>query len=182
MSKNKKMTKRMKAKVFLRLVISLTVLGLFLRFFVFLPTEINGVSMNPTLEEGDHLLVNTFGEVERFDVIVFTDQGDRPIIKRVIGLPGDTLYYYDDELFVNGQAIEEPFVKRDKHTSGLTTSNFTLDQVTDEVVIPKGQYFVLGDNRRFSFDSRHYGNIDEASIIGRVKIIYYPFDRLTILE
>jgi len=184
MKSRKKAVKRIFWKNTLKGAVMLIIVGLLLRYFVFLPSEINGISMSPALQEGDQILVDTFTDIERFDVVVFRDKGAKPVVKRVIGLPGDTLYYHNDQLFVNGEALEEPYLNSvaDEGMSGLLTSNFTLDQVSGSPVIPEGEYFVLGDNRRYSFDSRHYGNIAKSSIIGEVKLIYYPIDRFSLLK
>ncbi len=90
------------------------------------------------------------------------------LIKRVIGLPGETIKYKDDQLYVNGKQVAEPFLKHLKSVSAGShvTGDFTLKDVTGTSKVPKGQYFVVGDNRIYSFDSRHFGPIREKMIVG----------------
>lgn len=184
MTKQKKQLLRQFWKKSRKISFFLLLLLLIIGYFVYKPSEIFGTSMAPTLTEGDHILVETVGKIKRFDGIVFYDKGARPVVKRVIGLPGDTLYYHNDRLFINGKVMHEPYLEplKDEHFSGLLTSNFTLDQATGSPVIPEGEYFVMGDNRRFSFDSRHYGNISNRSIIGKVVVIYFPLEHFSFFK
>lgn len=168
----------------LKVLVFLLLLAVAIGYFVFIPSEISGTSMSPTLVEHDQLLVNTLSEIDRFDILVFRDPGMKPVVKRVIGMPGETFYYHDDQLYVDGKQIKEPFLnfyEKDAN-SGLFTSNFTLSEVTTKPIIPKDHYFVMGDNRRYSYDSRHYGTISESSIIGEAQLLYYPMDRFSFLS
>lgn len=185
MRNNKKKSVRKFVRKSLPIFFTLGVILLFLRFFILLPSEINGRSMAPTLLDDDKIIVNTLGDLQRFDIVVFKDEGQKPVVKRIIGIPGDTLYYHNDQLYINGQEVPEPYlekVREQEEISGILTSNFTLDQASGHAVIPEKEYFVLGDNRRYSYDSRHYGNISESSIIGDVELIYYPIKRFSFLR
>jgi signal peptidase I len=94
----------------------------------------------------------------------------------VIGLPGDRVTYEKDQLFINGKKVDEPFLKDVKKKKNEYV--FTTDLDTTELIgtdkIPKNQYFVLGDNRRLSKDSRSFGTISSTSIVGKARIVYYP--------
>jgi len=100
-------------------------------------------------------------------------------IKRVIGLPGDTVEVRDDVLYINGKAMEEPYLeesKEDNDLFGKFTADFTLQELTGETYVPEESIFVLGDNRINSNDSRFFGFIPKESIIGEVKFQFYPLD------
>ncbi|WP_027108414.1 signal peptidase I [Lacticigenium naphthae] len=154
---------------------------IFLRLFIFVPITIQGDSMLPTLQSGDVTLVNRLAKIQRFDTIVFNDGDSQPVVKRVIGLPGDRLHYQNDQLFINERKINEFYFNTftQEEASGLRTSDFSLQEILPEGEVPSNEYFVLGDNRRFSYDSRFYGTISSEAIIGEVQVIFYPFDRFT---
>ena len=141
--------------------------------------QIPSPSMRPTLMEGDRVLVNKLSyrlhDVNRGDVIVF----DRPtalaagpndpadLIKRVLGLPGDTLQTRDGKVFVNGRELAEPYL-----TDGTVTDN-----IDEPVTIPDGHVWVMGDNRGNSQDSRVFGPVPEDTIVGRAFVIMWPLGR-----
>lgn len=160
------------------------IIGLIIFFiihtFFFTNYVVEGNSMSPTLENGDKLIINKIiyriGDIERFDIIVFHATEDEDYVKRVIGLPGDEISYKNDQLFINGEPVNEPFldptVKR-----GLVkfTNDFTLESITGKKIIPEGYIFVMGDNRKDSYDSRHFGLIPIEKVIGKVALRYWPF-------
>jgi signal peptidase I len=133
--------------------------------------------MEPTLKVGDKVLVNKlsydFHPVHRGDVIVFKrpandySPGIKDLIKRVIGLPGETIEGRGGSIYINGQKLNEPWLPR-----GTPTSDFT------PVVIPAGQYFVMGDNRGDSADSRGFGPIKKNLIVGRAFLLVWPLSRI----
>ena len=98
-------------------------------------------------------------EPERFDIVVFHAPEQKDYIKRVIGLPGDKVEYKNDTLYINGKAYSEPYLDeyKDELNGGALTDDFTLKDITEEETVPEGEIFVMGDNRRFSKDSRHIG-------------------------
>ena len=162
-----------------------------MRMFIFSPIMVDGASMMPTYEDGDKVIVNKlskqFSRIERFDVIVFEGPIGEDYIKRVIGLPGDHIAYEGDTLYVNGEALEEPYLEEYKEQlldNGLLTYNFTLQSLTDYEVIPEGYLFVLGDNRRKSSDSRdpRIGLVPMEKVLGKANFRIYPFDNVGIVK
>ena len=152
--------------------------------FLFTPISVEGASMMPTYEDGDRVFINKIVKMtnglERFDVIVFEATESENYIKRIIGLPGEHIMYHDDELYINGEKLEEPYLEQYKlnlHDQGDFTYDFTLEEIINLTEIPEGYYFVLGDNRRVSNDSRNpnVGLISKDQILGEVNIRYYPF-------
>ena len=157
-------------------------LAAIIRFFFFAPIVVDGESMMPTLENGDRMIVNKFeydiGEAERFDIVVFHTEGEKDFIKRIIGLPGDHVAYENDQLYINGEPVAEPYLKELKaNTEGKLTEDFTLEEVTENnvSVIPEGYVFVLGDNRRASKDSRYIGLVPMEEIVGSTRVVFWPF-------
>lgn len=150
-----------------------------IQWFFFTNYEVEGGSMKPTLQDGDKLVVDKisyrFGEINRFDVIVFHANENEDYVKRVIGIPGDEIEYKNDQLFINGEYIDEPFLTSFRNSSmfGSLTNNF-------KVTVPEGHVFVMGDNRRESYDSRHFGPIEIEKIVGKVNIRYWPFDEFSL--
>ena len=157
-------------------------LAAIIRYFLFTPIVVDGESMMPTLEDGDKMIVNkigyTIGEPERFDIVVFHAPEQKDYIKRVIGLPGDHIEYRDDQLFINGEAYDEPYLDEYKEavTDGTLTEDFTLEDKIQRETVPEGHVFVMGDNRRFSKDSRHIGVIPFDEIIGSTSLIFWPME------
>jgi signal peptidase I len=148
-----------------------------LRQFVVQPFYIPSASMVPTLQIGDRLLVNKLSyqlhDVRRGDIVVFEAPpgeatGDvKDLVKRVIGLPGETVQGKAGVgVFINGQQLSEPYLP-----DGVTARDF------GPVTVPKGQMYVLGDNRMESKDSTFFGPVDESRIIGRVFVRYMPLGR-----
>lgn len=157
---------------------SITVL---LRNFIFIPMTIEGSSMIPTFQQDDQIIVRTiYNNIERFDLVVFHDSSNRTLVKRVIGLPGEEIRYENDQLYIDDQKIEEKFLDNNlvNHAGGVWTSDFTLEELTGTQIVPEDEYFVLGDNRRSSNDSRYFGSVPIDSIIGETSITYYPFNRI----
>lgn len=119
--------------------------------------HVEGESMLPTVKENATLLLNPETEIRRFDIIVF-ETGERYLIKRVIGLPGDDIHVEDGVLYVNGKAHGEPYLDAAYCTEFLKSSF--------DVQVPDGNYFVMGDNRDNSMDSRDIGTVPENRILG----------------
>ncbi|MFC4409236.1 signal peptidase I [Chungangia koreensis] len=163
-------------------------LAALIRYFIFTPIVVDGESMMPTLEHGDRMIVNkigySLGEPDRFDIIVFHAPEQKDYIKRVIGLPGDTVEYKNDQLIINGKEYDEPYLDEYKAevTEGTLTEDFTLMDVIQEEKVPAGHVFVMGDNRRNSKDSRHIGVIAIDEIIGNTSFVFWPVEDFGIVK
>lgn len=156
-----------------------------IRLFVATPVNVKGSSMSPTLQNGDTMilykLTKNIRGIKRFDIVVIkTDSGD--LIKRVIGLPGDKIKYevkYVNEektgvLTINGEVVEEKFLTTSKKI-GTCETNWTI--CSEEIIVPEGEYFVMGDNRDDSKDSRMIGTIPFKDVKGTTELILFPFSR-----
>ncbi|MDE5977812.1 MAG: signal peptidase I [Turicibacter sp.] len=157
--------------------------------YVFTPVKVDGPSMYPTLHDGDSVILWEFGyEPSLFDVIVFEYSTDVYYVKRVIGLPGQTVSYEGDQLYIDGEAIEEPYLENGKQLVPYIdefTSSFTLEEICqfDSCdVIPEGYYLVLGDNRPHSKDSRDIGLIHKDQILGKATWIQWPLSNFGKIE
>ena len=170
-------------------------LALFVRTWVVQAFKIPTGSMENNLLIGDHLLVNKFvfapapaalekailpvDVVERRDIVVFKypDQPDRDFIKRVIGLPGETIELRNKKVYVNGNPLDEPYVHflEAAHGSSEVTS-FDVRERYGPVTVPAGQYFVMGDNRDNSQDSRYWGFLPRHYIKGKALMIYWSYE------
>jgi len=162
----------------LRIVVIIVVLVYFIPIFILRPETVIGRSMLPTLQDGEKGLTNimsalVFG-IHRFDVVaVLEPESGEQWVKRVIGLPGETIAYKNGVLYIDGQAIEEPFLDDDYIAStGRTRSNFTSDM--DEITLEDNEYFLVGDNRPESKDSRYRGPFHRSDIIGKHFYVFYP--------
>lgn len=146
--------------------------------------RVSGSSMYPTLQDGERVIANKLEKVDRLDIVVLDapDASGKEYVKRVIGMPGDQITYLNGQLFVNDHRVKEAFTnKAEKFViDGKTTygtPNFTLQQLTGEMVVPDGKYFVMGDNRGHSNDSRAFGFVDEDAVHGVVRSIYWPVNQ-----
>lgn len=162
-----------------------------IRFFLMTPIVVNGASMMPTLEDGDKLIINKLGpklsDYDRFDIIVFKSPDGPNYVKRIIGIPGDRIEYKEDELFINGKKFEEPYLdeyKKELIDSGTLTEDFRLEEYLGEKTVPENSYFVMGDNRRVSNDSRFpdVGFIPEDVILGKAELVYWPFENFSTVK
>lgn len=166
--------------------VCLVVFLFLLREFVFSPVIVKGHSMDPTLADGERVIALKNTKINRFDIVTFPapDVADKNYIKRVVGMPGDSIEYKNDTLYINGEKTEESYLEQFKSevTDGSPfTYDFTLEEVTGETKVPDGKYFVMGDNRRNSKDSRMIGFIDEKNISGDVKFVLWPLNRFGLL-
>ena len=157
----------MEMKLFKELLpyIMIVVVVVAIRAFIATPVRVDGASMNPTLEHGEILILKKYDRsLERFDIVVLDYNGEK-LVKRVIGLPGEKIAYKDNKLYVDGKRVKEPF----EHE---ITDDFELEEQ-----IPEGYYFVLGDNRINSTDSRMIGAISKEQIQGTTNFSIFPFDK-----
>jgi signal peptidase I len=157
--------------------------ALIVRVFLFQAFFIPSESMTPTLEKHDRVIVNKLSyklhDVHRGDIIVFKtppgqDDGVNDLVKRVIGLPGETVEFRDGSVFVNGKQLDEHYLPDGTVTAptcGVATS----------VTVPAGHYWVMGDNRTQSKDSRCFGAIPKGDIVGRAFFRFWPLSRIGIL-
>lgn len=152
--------------------IIIILLIILIKSYVVSPIRVNGTSMYPTLHDKDIMLLNKinyrFKDIERFDIVVIEYEKEY-LIKRVIGLPGERIEYKNNVLYVNGKVVEENFSKQN-------IDDFKLDKLGTSKV-PDDSYFVVGDNRINSKDSRIIGFISKEQIIGKSHFTIYPFNR-----
>jgi signal peptidase I len=187
--------KKSTAREYFESIVIAVILALFVRTWAVQAFKIPTGSMENNLLIGDHLLVNKFvfgpslagiertllpmRDIRRHDVIVFKypDEPERDFIKRVIGLPGETLELRNKKVYINGQPLDEPFVHflEPASASGEITS-FDVRERYGPVRVPDDQYFVMGDNRDNSQDSRYWGFLPRSYIKGRALMIYWSFD------
>ncbi len=135
--------------------------------------RVENISMQPTLHEGEFILVNKLayklGDFQRGDIIVFHHDPTEDYIKRVIGLPGDTVEVKDNHVYINGQMLTESYIAAPPHYTGSWK-------------VPDGQLFVLGDNRNQSSDSHQWGFVPQGTVVGRALVIYWPLQNLQVLN
>ena len=182
---NRTEAKEKKSIPFIIQLILVVVVVLLLRTFVIGSIYVKGSSMEPNFVHGDVVLINklaaNIGSPDRGDVVIcrlHEDDGEENIIKRVIGLPGDELAFVPEEqngdvfytLYLNGEKTEEPYINEPMMGAG---------DVTGTVIVPEDSYFVMGDNRNASTDSRRdsVGPIEKKDLLGKVAVRVYPFDR-----
>jgi signal peptidase I len=156
------------------------VLALIVILFLYQPVKVEGTSMMPALTDQERIFINKFvyklglSEVGRGDMVVFWYPSDpsKSFIKRVIGLPGDTIEMEQGTVYVNGEPLQEHYV---------------LDEYRDPysmaaVQVPEDSYFVLGDHRSSSSDSRNWGAVPRRFIYGKAVFVYWPLDKLGLLN
>ena len=141
-----------------------------LRIFIVTPVRVSGDSMEPTLHNGEIMVLNKIKskttDIKRFDIVVIKYNGEK-LIKRVIGLPGEKIEYKDEILYVNGKAVMETYLTQ-------PMSDYNITSLESETV-PDDSYFVLGDNRSNSLDSRLIGFIKKKDIEGITNFVLFPF-------
>jgi signal peptidase I len=155
------------------LVISLAI-SAFIIIFLYQPVKVEGTSMMPSLVDQERIFVNKFvyrlEPIERGDIVVFKYPYDpsKSYIKRVIGMAGDRIRIESGQVYVNGEALDETYVPPE-YTDARTLS---------DVVVPANSYFVLGDHRSMSDDSRNFGPVNQSFIYGKAVFGYWPMDKL----
>ncbi|WP_255460998.1 signal peptidase I [Edaphobacter albus] len=159
------------------LVISVAV-SAFIIIFLYQPVRVEGTSMLPVLEDQDRLFVNKLayrvGEIHRGDVVVFLYPRDRQksYIKRVIALPGDDLKIDHGRVYVNGTPLTEKYVP----------PRFEDSRSLPEMIVPEHEYFVMGDHRSISSDSRDFGPVDRDLIYGKAAFVYWPMEQVGVVH
>ncbi|WP_347861207.1 signal peptidase I [Salimicrobium sp. PL1-032A] len=172
-----------KYKSLIRTIILAILLAIVFRAYFFASYIVDGESMEPTLHDGNLLMVNKvlydWTDVHRQDIIVFHYNEKDDYVKRVIGLPGDHIAMSQDTLYINGTPVEESYLDELRpNDDRVFTGDFTLEGVTGESAVPEGKLFVMGDNRRKSLDSRRFGFINIQSVVGKVEVRYWPMSQL----
>lgn len=164
----------------------LLVFAVFLVIYIFLfrPFQVSGSSMYPNFFDKEYILTNIitlkFGNPKQGDVIVFKapDNPEKDYIKRVIGVPGDTVMVKDGDVYVNGKILNEnAYLKPDVRTYA---GSFLKENSV--VTVPPDTYFALGDNRSGSSDSREWGFVPFGSIVGKSMLIYWPLDKMGMIK
>ena len=148
------------------------VVAVLIRTFIASPVRVDGGSMNNTLKNGDILLLNKLDKsYDRFDIVVI-DIGSTRIIKRIIGLPGENVAYKDNKLYINNQVVDTMDFEY--------TEDFSLEEIYGYVMLPQDYYFVMGDNRDGSSDSRdtRIGLIKKSQIKGVAKFRFWPLNKI----
>ena len=162
----------------LRDMVVSVVVSAFIIIFLYQPVRVEGTSMLPMLEDQDRLFINKMaykiGDIHRGDVVVFLYPHDhtKSYIKRVIALPGDDLRIDRGQVYVNGHAIKEKYVP----------ARFADDRSQPGLVIPDNEYFVMGDHRSISSDSRDFGPVDRDLIYGKAAFVYWPMDQAGVVR
>jgi signal peptidase I len=187
--------KKSVAREYFESIVIAVIMALFIRTFVVQAFKIPTGSMEPNLLIGDHLLVNKFvfgpgsferailptRDIRRGDVVVFKypEDPERDFIKRVIGLPGETIELKLRTILINGKAIDESYAHYLPRPAGDGVHELTSADVRDAygpVVVPPDAYFVMGDNRDNSQDSRYWGFLPRGFVKGRALFIYWSFE------
>lgn len=148
------------------------VLVLLIVIYVVSFQQVIGPSMQPTLNEGSFIAINKFSfklrDIKRNEIVVFRHD-EKYLIKRIIGLPGETIEYKDNRLYIDGEPYEESFL------NNVVTDDYNTGVISEE------KYFVLGDNRENSLDGNDFGLIDKKDIIGKAWFVIWPLNKIKII-
>ncbi|MCR5627273.1 MAG: signal peptidase I [Lachnospiraceae bacterium] len=162
-------------------ILTVLILAFTIRYFVIMRSVVDGVSMEDTLYDGDNVLVNELSyklsKPKRYDVIIFPERATGELlVKRVIGLPGEYVKIEKGFIYINEQPLIEFYGKDDEIADGGAAS--------EGILLDKGEYFVLGDNRNASTDSRSVtvGNVHQDEIIGKVMLRIFPFNKFGVIK
>ncbi len=165
-------------KSWFRDIIFAVATAIFIVIFVIQPVKVEGTSMQPRLVDQERIFVNRFiyrfEDIHRGDVVVFWYPRDtnKSFIKRVVAVPGDLVEILNGVVFVNGSEVKEPYLKPE----------FRDHESFSKTVVPAEQYFVLGDHRNSSNDSRNWGFVPRGLIYGKAFFVYWPMSRLGVVE
>lgn len=176
------------------------------RWFVWFNVRVDGHSMDPTLANNENLIISKVTSIERFDIVVAEEEENgkkKNIVKRVIGMPGDTLRFENDKLYINGTETDEPYLKeylalfqkdrlqetysydksfqqRAQQVAAFTVNASWASSFT--VTVPEGEYYLMGDDRIVSKDSRQVGTFKKEQLKGEAVFRFWPFNRIGTLE
>lgn len=168
---------------FLQGIVVILAIMVMIYLFIMSPQEINGASMEPNFHNKEYILTNKIEyklhDPKRGDVVIFKSPANKDIdyIKRIIGEPGDTVSLKGGSYYVNGVKLTEPYLTPGTYISG---GNFLRED--SEITVPPGKYFVSGDNRGHSSDSREFGTILKEDFIGKAFLRYWPFSEAGIIS
>lgn len=177
-AKQESSTSRTHLQLWVRDFIISVLASFFIITFLYQPVKVEGTSMQPELRDQDRLFINKFAysfeSISRGDVVVFYYPRDtqKSYIKRVIALPGDDIRIDEGVVFVNGRKVNEPYVPKrfeDMHSMA-------------NMVVPQGEYFVMGDHRSISSDSRDFGPVLRKLIYGKAAFVYWPADNVGVVR
>lgn len=158
------------------------IFGIVFKFFLSNDT-ISGPSMQPNFEDGDRVISLRNAKLKRGDVVIVKapDEPGSFYIKRIVGMPGDSLEYKNDQLYINGKKVAESYLTQGKkeftQPGQLYTENFSLQSKHLGKKVPKDSYFVMGDHRNVSKDSRYFGYVKKSGIVGKVIWRYWPLNK-----
>ncbi len=153
------------------------------RFFVAEPHRVTGSSMIPNFYDGDYIITNKLSvktaDPKRGEVIILQNPRDttKAFIKRIVGLPNERIKILAGQIYINGQLIAEPYLPL-----GLRTPGEAFLSEGEEITVPEGQYFVIGDNRTGSSDSREWGTVKKELIIGQAWLRYWPIQKFSLIK
>ncbi len=154
------------------------VVSAFIIIFLYQPVRVEGTSMLPVLEDQDRLFINKIayrvGKIEHGDVVVFLYPHDhsKSYIKRVIAGPGDTIKIDEGKVYINDQLLSEKYVPK----------RYLDERSEPEITVPPHEYFVMGDHRSISSDSRDFGPVDRSLIYGKAAFVYWPMDQMGVVR
>jgi signal peptidase I len=156
------------------------VLAIFVILFIYQPVKVEGTSMMPSLEDDERIFINKFvyrfglGAIDRGDMVVFWFPGDptKSYIKRVIGVPGDTVEVTEGVVYLNGEPLDEKYV----------AAQYRDHQSMPATRVPEDRYFVLGDHRSSSNDSRTWGFVPRNMIYGKAVFVYWPLEKMGLVH
>ena len=166
--------------------ILIVIVVVLIRVFLIDPFRVDGSSMDKTLSNGEVMILNKIiyrkSDIKRFDIVVveIVEKNSKgpdvknKIIKRVMGLPNETIEYRDNVLYINGEKMDDPYPSTE-------TDDFSIEDV-GKTKIPGDSYFVMGDNRANSLDSRYIGTVTKKQILGRAKLVIWPIKKFGIVE
>ncbi|MDA1475717.1 signal peptidase I [Bacillus changyiensis] len=179
MTEQKSAKKKSSLFEWVKAIIIAIVLAIVIRIFLFEPYLVEGTSMDPTLHDGERLFVyktvKYIGEFNRGDIVIIDgDEKNVHYVKRLIGLPHETVQVKNDTLYINGKKVAEPYLsEKRKEVDGILTHDF------GPVKVPEGKYFVMGDNRQRSMDSRNgLGMIDKDRVAGTSQFVFFPLNEI----
>lgn len=170
---------------FIKTFLVCSLLLLFVNSFLFSPKIVSGRSMSPTLQNGQKGITNVISVningINRYDIVIAkiqdNDGKEAEVIKRVIGMPGDTISCQDEIIYINGEALEETYLDTDYKEEWMNKNHYFTKNFS-EVTLGDDEYFLMGDNRPLSQDSRDFGPVKKSQILSKDFLILYPFNEI----